>query len=79
MAGFMGLTHYCTNNPNSHLGFELGKCETCGGDVQEANAVNLCEPENRMASLGLKKWEGVVPAEQFYNEDTDMCVCENCL
>ena len=77
MAGWNGYTHYYTRGENNHHAFELDTCETCGGDIQAPNAISIHEPESKLIALGLKKVE-FHPAETFYNEDTDMCACENC-
>jgi len=79
MAGIMGYTHYMNNGENSNYSFELDTCETCGGDIQAPNGVTICEPESKMASLGLKKWEGEFPADSYYDEATDKGICDNCL
>ena len=73
-----GLTHYQTEAANRHYAFELGTCENCGGKVQEANAVTLCEPERTVKYYGLKKWEGALPPEIFYSDEKGCCVCESC-
>jgi hypothetical protein len=78
MAGVMGLTHYC-NMGSYMLGFTLSSCENCGGPVQSAEgAVNLIEPESRMASLGLEKFDGAPPADEYYSEAIEGCACDSC-
>jgi hypothetical protein len=73
-----GLTHYKTEGPERHIGFELGTCENCGRLVQEANAVTLCEPEKKLQYFGLKEWEGELPPEIFWSDELNMSVCEVC-
>jgi hypothetical protein len=73
-----GLTHYISECEGKHFAFELGKCENCGGDVQEPNPINIVESERKMKHFGLKKWEGSLPPEIFYDEEKGCCVCEEC-
>ena len=59
------------------LGFDVETCETCGCQAQAANAINLHEPRERLLSLGLVELPALLP-EQFYDEETEQCKCEDC-
>ena len=60
--------------------FELGNCETCGGFVQEANAVGVraFSPE-LLLMAGLKKWgRSSAPPEIAVYSDDGATGCETC-
>jgi hypothetical protein len=72
-------SHYWTESEYKHLAFQKGVCENCGGDVQEANAVWIMEPESKCKSVGLKKHDGERLPEIYYSEEKGCCVCEDCM
>ena len=76
MRKLLGHTHYRpTHGGMSHL-FTLGKCENCGGDVQEPNSI-LVETKACRA-FGLIQLPGQLPAETSYSNELECEVCENC-
>jgi hypothetical protein len=50
-------------------------CETCGGVVQEPNALTIAEADARRLGLTIVDRE---PPEQFWSEDLGACCCEEC-
>ena len=64
-------THY---HPDSGTWFELGECESCGGAVQEVNAVKLLTPE-LVPDLIHVSW---LPPEISHNDETGITDCDHC-
>jgi len=64
--------------PDCYNVFTLGECETCGGPCQEANSITVKAPKDVLLLNGLIEYTEELPPEIFYNEETDMCDCENC-
>ena len=55
---------------------EIERCETCGRMVQAANAVKILPPYPPEIEV-LPRLDNP-PPEQFYDDDTGMCQCEEC-
>ncbi len=74
-------THYIYLGERTFKVFTLGKCENCGGDVQEVNAVNLIKPPSHVLDR-LTNYEpfnnGNMPPEIFWDDELNMTVCEMC-
>lgn len=72
----MGCKNYLPGKGGMSLVFNAGKCENCGGAVQEANAVKI--DTKSCKRFELKLWDGPAPAEGWYSEEVGGEVCENC-
>lgn len=68
----MKHTHY---HPKTKTWFTPDHCETCGGEIQAPNSVNLHGPQSFIDTLiHVDK----LPCEGSYDENTHKEVCENC-
>jgi len=70
-------SHFHVDAAGRITGFTLDRCETCGGEIQAPNSVNLHEPPARLLALGLTQ-AAKLPPEGFYNEETDREACDRC-
>jgi hypothetical protein len=69
------FTHY---HPRSERWFTLDKCENCGGDVQQANAVKVSVDQlPQLRRLGVIIVEKL-PAEGYWSNITEGETCGNC-
>jgi hypothetical protein len=59
--------------------YKVDACETCGGEVQAANSMNVSPQggETILRAAGLTRRE-TAPVEGFYDDDSGMEACENC-
>ena len=62
-------------HPSTNTVFFAGKCEHCGGDVQEPNAVGI--KNWRIAAPELIQVDEL-PAEIWHCDETGGCVCDDC-
>ena len=59
--------------------FSKDECETCGREVQSAEgATDVLATKDQLLLAGLIEEKEALP-EIYYDEDTDMCVCDKCL
>lgn len=70
-------THFSPQSNGTFLGFCVEECETCNKKCQAANAVNLHETRDRLLSLGMVELPGALP-EQWYDEESGQCKCDDC-
>jgi len=87
---FGDVTHYRLTKTRMVQFFNVDKCETCGGDVLPANyPVQLVRPPGAagmiwmadiMAADDNGDLEQVIelPSNGYYDDATDMEVCDNC-
>ena len=58
--------------------FELGTCETCGKETQEANAFQVSVKDiPTLLNLGIQEVDREPPENQ-YNDVTNKCDCQGC-
>jgi hypothetical protein len=62
----------------SNTWFTLDACETCGGPLQAVNAVTVHPGDHhKLIARGVIVVDEL-PVEGWYDEDTEMEVCEAC-
>ena len=62
--------------PNWYTLFNPEECETCEGPVREPNDLLVRLFEEHLPYVQVVER---VPAEQYYCDETDMGICDNCL
>jgi hypothetical protein len=70
-----GYTHF---HPATKTLFELGECENCGRDVQEANSVGYVNPDDEMMMMGYHEYEGSLPPEIAWDDALSSATCGEC-
>lgn len=75
------FTHYLPLDTGYFKVFVMDECETCGGPLAAANAMSILprgeNPESILVWHGLKRVD-THPADGYYDDETDMEVCDNC-
>jgi len=71
-------THYTEDHPVPGYvhAFAIESCETCGHPVEAANAIGVAYRDAN--HHGMTRMERRLP-EQYYDEDSGMCRCTDCL
>ncbi len=73
-------SYYTFNEGDSYFVFTLGACERCGGDVQEANGLNVHLRQSTPEQGGLKLYgDGhSEPAEVYPDDERGGYCCDQC-
>ena len=74
----MTYTHYIITGNKTRL-FNVGQCETCGEMVEAPNAVwGVVGDISEYKALGMIELRyGQLP-EEWFDDETGQCVCDNC-
>ena len=67
------FSHY---HPKTRRLFNVERCENCGNEAEAANAVHLGKDEDENDFL-LIHLDHLLP-EQFWDEEREKCVCDDC-
>ena len=71
-------THFVNRGDGTCTVMNLTECETCGSTIEAPNAMTAHEKPSRLANLGMIELK-VYPPCGYYDEDTDMEVCDLCI
>jgi hypothetical protein len=72
------FTHFVYRGDGTCAMLNLTECETCGSTIQAPNGMTACETPVYLEHIGLKELR-VYPPCGYYDEETDMEVCDLCI